>query len=175
MHLVALSGSLRAASTNTALVRAILGLLPTTDRGTLYDGLDDLPHFSPERDGDEPPTAVLRLRQLLATADSVLICTPEYAYGMPGSLKNALDWLVGSGELVGKPVAALSAGPGEDGGERAGASLVLTLTALSAQVVEAASFSVPFVRSKLGPAGTLTDLETEQRLRLAALRQAVAR
>lgn len=177
MHLFAISGSLRAASTNTALVRAMLHLLPASDTGTLYDGLDDLPHFSPERDGTQPPEAVARLRRYLDDADAVLICTPEYAYGMPGSLKNALDWLVGSGELMGKPVAALSAGPGEGGGARAQTALALTLRVMTAQVVEAASFPVPFIKTKLGPDGTLTDGATERQLReaLDALRETAAR
>jgi len=123
----------------------------------LYDGLGDLPHFSPER---EPPDAVKRLRARLGSADGVLICTPEYAYGIPGSLKNALDWLVFSGELWRKPVAALSASPSARGGEQAHAALVLTLSALEAQVVEAASLQIPFVTTKLNAEKEVSDPAT---------------
>ena len=75
---------------------------------TLYEGLTELPHFNPDRD-DVPDPAVTSLRAQLQAADGVLISTPEYAHGVPGSLKNLLDWVVGSGELVDKPVALLHA------------------------------------------------------------------
>ena len=111
MHILAISGSLQATGTITTLVRAIVALAPENMACTIYNGLADLPHFSPDRDGDDPPASVKNLRALLQEADGVLICTPEYAYGMPGSLKNALDWTVSSGEFVNKPVAALGASP----------------------------------------------------------------
>lgn len=119
MKIVAISGSLRAASSNTALVRAALASPPPGVETMLYDGLASLPHFSPELDGDAAPASVWNFRAQIASADGVLICTPEYAYGIPGSLKNALDWLVTSGELWRKPVAVLSASPSALGGEKA--------------------------------------------------------
>lgn len=79
----------------------------------------------------------------------MLIGTPEYAYGMPGVLKNALDWLVLSGELVNKPVATISASPSEFGGSKARAWLILTLTALAANIVEGGSLTIPFIGKKL--------------------------
>ena len=116
-----------------------------------------MPLFSPDLDGPTAPPlmAVAALRQQLAAADAVLLATPEYAYGMPGSLKNALDWLVSAGSFYGKPTGVLSASPSEQGGERARAGLLLTLTALGAAVVPAASFAVPFVRAKLDAQGTV--------------------
>ncbi len=175
MHIAAISGSLRASSSNTALVRAAMALAPDDITFTLYDGLDDLPHFSPERDGDNPPESVTRLRDFLRKADAILICTPEYAYGMPGSLKNLLDWTVSSAEFYNKPVAALSASPNHGGGERAQASLLLTLSALSANVPDGAKLSVPTVRTKLDVDGNVTDPATKEALRsvLDALAQAV--
>ena len=83
---------------------------------TLWDGLGELPHFRPDREGDEH---VASLRQAIATSDALLIATPEYAGGMPGVLKNALDWLVGSGELYGKPVVVVSAAPSAERGHHA--------------------------------------------------------
>jgi len=129
VRILAISGSLRASSTNTALVRAIAAMAPTGMDVTLYDGLGDLPHFSPDLDDEKSPAAVIQLRALLRAADGVLICTPEYAFGVPGSLKNALDWTVSSGDLNEKPVAAISASPLYSGGDKAHASLLLTLTA----------------------------------------------
>ena len=120
--------------------------------------LAELPIFVPDR---PPGPAVTALRARLAAADAVVICTPEYAYGMPGALKNALDWLVGSGELYRRPVAALSASPSERGGDRALASLRQTLQALGAVVPEAATFAVPFAR-QVTRGATLPDALADQ-------------
>lgn len=106
------------------------------------------------------------MRARLQAADGVVICTPEYAFGMPGSLKNALDWLVSSGELWRKPVVALSASPSATGGEKAHAALLLTLTALEAQIVQAGSLTVPFVRAKLDAEGNVSDTATVEALRM---------
>src|ERR1700753_4281292 len=103
MRILAISGSLRAISTNAALVRVIVGLAPEGMEITIYDGLGDLPHFNPDIDDGDGPSAVRDLRQQLQAADGILICTPEYAFGVPGVLKNALDWLVSTGDLSGKP------------------------------------------------------------------------
>jgi len=175
MKIVAISGSLRAASTNTALVRAAAALAPKGMEVTVYDGLGNLPHFSPELDGDNAPAAVQSLRGLTGGADGILICTPEYAFGMPGSLKNALDWLVTSGELWRKPVVALSASPSALGGEKAHAALLLTLSALEADVVADGSLRVPFVTTKVTKSGDVTDPATVLALKasLDALAQAV--
>ena len=175
MNIVAISGSLRAASTNTALVRAAVALAPEGMKVAVYNGLGDLPHFSPELDEEDAPAAVQSLRGMLGGADGVLICTPEYAFGMPGSLKNALDWLVTSGELWRKPVVTLSASPSALGGEKAHAALLLTLSALEAWIVADGSPCIPFVTTKVSKSGDVTDPATAQALRasLDALRRAV--
>ena len=114
MHVVAISGSLKQSSANTALVRALAAASP--EHVEVWDGLGDLPHFTPDDDGGGP---VASLRAAVTRADALFIATPEYAGGMPGSLKNALDWLVGTGELYGKPVAIASAAPSLERGENA--------------------------------------------------------
>src|SRR5438445_7359837 len=132
MKIVAICGSLRARSSNLALLKAAAKIAPEV---TIYDGLASLPHFNPDddEDGATPPPAVAELRTSLAAADGILISTPEYAHGLPGSLKNALDWLVSDGALVDKPVAILSASP--TGGQFAQASLVETLRTINWQVL----------------------------------------
>ncbi len=159
MHIVAISGSLRANSTNTKIIRAAAALLPEGTTLTVYEGLDSLPHFSPERDrdGETVSPAVAHLRALLQAADAVLICTPEYAFGIPGSLKNALDWTVSSGSLNTKPVAAIAASPLYSGGVNAHAALLLTLSALGAQVSDAGKLTIPAINAKLSTDGTITD------------------
>jgi NAD(P)H-dependent FMN reductase len=176
MNILAISGSLRPTSTISTFLRATIALAPAAMAFTTWDGLGDLPHFTPDLT-DEPIMTVADLREQLLAADGVLICTPEYAYSMPGSLKNALEWTVSSGEFVGKPVAAISASPYQTGGERALASLMLTLTAVSAEIAEGGSLSVPFVRTKMDAAGSITDGETVQTLRsvLDALARTITR
>jgi chromate reductase len=139
MHVVALSGSLQRASTNSVLVGAIAS---ATDDVGVWDELEDLPHFRPDLPGD---AHVDSLRLAVGTADAVLVATPEYAGGMPGALKNALDWLVGSGELYGKPVVIMSAAPAADRGHNARRWTAETVEMQGARVVD--SFTVPLTPS----------------------------
>ena len=115
VNVVAISGSLQRASSNSALLRAVAAAATNVDF-TLWDELGELPHFRRDRDGD---AHVDSLRRAVVHADAVLISTPEYAGGMPGALKNALDWLVGSGELYGKQVVIMSAAPSAERGQNA--------------------------------------------------------
>src|SRR5690349_783719 len=98
MRIFAISGSLRASSLNTAVLQAAVALAPPGVEIVLYDGLSRLPHFNPDVDGEIALAPVADWRTRLRAADGVLISSPEYAHGVPGSLKNALDWVVGSGE-----------------------------------------------------------------------------
>ena len=102
MGLLLISGSLRDGSTNTALLRTAQAIDPDTER---FDGMRDLPHFSPDDDGDDLPAAVRELRAATDRAAALLVCTPEYAGALPGAFKNLLEWLVGGGEAYRKPIA----------------------------------------------------------------------
>jgi chromate reductase, NAD(P)H dehydrogenase (quinone) len=111
MRLLAFSGSLRAVSINTALLEAARRLAPEGVEIVLYRGIADLPPFNPDFDRDPPPAAALALRAMIGASDGLLIAAPEYAHGLPGAFKNALDWLVGSTEFPGKPVMLINAAP----------------------------------------------------------------
>jgi chromate reductase, NAD(P)H dehydrogenase (quinone) len=173
--IVGISGSLREHSSNVALLRAAARVAPAGVRIAIYEGLGQLPHFNPDLDEERgtPPASVAELRQLLIAADAVLISSPEYAHGVPGVLKNMLDWLVSTGELVEKPVALLNASPA--GGSYAQASLLETLRTMNWNVVAEACRTEPFVRRKI--AGELTDEEALNVLAsaIAALVQAAIR
>src|SRR5689334_16807102 len=110
-RLLTVSGSLRAGSSNSTLLAAAARLAPADAVVNMYGELSSLPAFSPdlEEDPSAVPDAVARWRNALAEADAVLFSSPEYAHGIPGAFKNALDWVVGSGELVGKPIGVFSA------------------------------------------------------------------
>src|SRR5215213_1044561 len=139
MRILAISGSLRRVSSNTSLLGAAALLAPEGVEVIVYDGLGDLPHFNPDLEANEPP-AVTGLRAQVRAADGLLISSPEYAHGVPGSLKNALDWLVGGDEFIDKPVALLNATPPATWAQ---ASLAETVTVMSGRLVHEASIEVP--------------------------------
>jgi chromate reductase, NAD(P)H dehydrogenase (quinone) len=163
MRVLAISGSLRSQSSNTTLLRAAAMLAPEIE---IYDRIGDLPHFNPDLDGEgaAPPPAVKDLRDRVEAAAAVIICSPEYAHGVPGSLKNALDWLVSVTVLSDKPVALINASPRS---LFAQAQLAETLRTMAARVLADASVAVPLSGKKLDEAGMLADPEVATPLRAA--------
>lgn len=146
IEILAISGSLRAASTNTELLRACIQLSTEHVRVRIYDGLASLPHFNADLDTECPPPAVAEWRKEVAEADALLIASPEYARGVPGTLKNALDWLAGSTDVVAKPVALLNGSPR---GTRAQESLAVTLRTISANLVGEQPYLAPVLGKSL--------------------------
>jgi len=141
--LLAISGSLRHTSSNKTMLQAAAMLAPDNVAITLYDSIANLPHFNPDADTENPPPAVVDFRLHLQQADGVLICTPEYAHGVPGALKNALDWIVGSGELMNKPVALINPSMTSFHAQE---SLVETLTVMMAKVY---AVRIPLTSTKI--------------------------
>jgi chromate reductase, NAD(P)H dehydrogenase (quinone) len=139
VRVLAISGSLRAGSSNTALVGAAARVAPAGVQVSVCPALGDIPPFNPDLEG-RPVSPVRRFRAALDSCDAVLISSPEYAHGVSGVLKNALDWVVGSGELIDKPVALVNASARAT---LAHASLKDTLATMSARVVDDASIVVP--------------------------------
>lgn len=170
MEVLLLSGSTRSGSTNTAVLATVADLVPAGVTAVLYGGLAGLPAFNPDDDHDPLPAPVADLRRRLAAADAVLVCTPEYAGGLPGALKNLLDWTVGGTELTGMPVAwvnvASVAAP--TGGAGAHAGLGTVLGYVGAEVIDAACLRLPLTRSAVTADGTVTDPDVR-----AALARAV--
>jgi chromate reductase, NAD(P)H dehydrogenase (quinone) len=150
MKILALSGSLRAASANTALLEAMKRLAPADVAIVLYRDLRHLPAFNPDIENDPPPPAAA-LRAAVGVSDGIFIACPEYAHGLPGAFKNALDWLVGSTEFPGKPVALINAAPRAF---HAQASLREILNTMSAQLVAEAFVTVK-APSEVADVGTL--------------------
>ena len=157
--LLAISGSLRTNSSNNAVIRAAAALAADNADVIIYESMGTLPHFD---DSSTPAQPVIDLRNALRNADGILISSPEYAFGVPGVLKNLLDWTVSSGEFVGKPVALITAATG---GSNAHASLLLTLGAISAVIPEGGAIVLPFIRSKLNENGDVADMETKEKIK----------
>lgn len=163
-RILAVNGSTRARSTNGLFIQAITHLVGDRAQVVLYPSVADLPHFDPDLDVDPAPPAVAEFRQQLKEADAVLICTPEYAMGAPGSLKNALDWTVTSADLRQKPVMLVTASLS---GEKAHASLQGTLLVLEAVLRPGTTVLIPFARTKVSAEGTITDAGVQRELSAA--------
>ena len=153
MKVLAIPGSLRATSSNAALLRAAARVAPAEMEILLYEGLGALPHFSPDLDVEPLPEPVRDLRARIAAADTLFISSPEYAHGMPGVLKNALDWLVSALEALDKPVLLVSASPG--GAAHAHAQLCEVLRTMNLRLVDGGAHQ--FTRARIDARGDVTD------------------
>jgi chromate reductase, NAD(P)H dehydrogenase (quinone) len=141
VKLLGISGSLQARSANTALLEVARAVADSDVEIVVFDRLADVPALNP--DIDPAPAVVDTFRALVQSADGLIIATPEYAHGLPGSLKNLLDWMVGSGELYGKRVVIVSAAPAEERGKYARGDLERTLGAQGASVLASRTIAVP--------------------------------
>jgi len=173
-RLLLVSGSLRAGSTNTAVLRTVQATAPDDVATMLYDGLGALPHFNPDDDAEGAALhpAVAELRRRIAEADALLVSTPEYAGALPGSFKNLLDWTVGGGEIYGKPVAWLnvSSAAAPTGGRDAHDSLRKVLGYAGAEIAEAACLRIAVPRGSIRADGLVEDGEIREALAGAAAR-----
>jgi NAD(P)H-dependent FMN reductase len=169
MRILGIPGSLRVGSTNHALLSVIAHVAPGYEL-QMYDGVGGLPHFSPDAD-QHPPARVELLRTQIAAADALIVSAPEYAHGIPGSLKNALDWLVSSPVMMDKPTAVWSAGAGD--ATYVHPQLIEVLRTMSVRMIDAACMVVPRARQAFKD-GRLLDGELAARIEaaLAALSRA---
>lgn len=167
MRILGISGSLRAASYNTALLAAAAQLVPEGVELELYEGLDQLPPYSEDRDTDDPPAEVARLRAAIAAADAVLFATPEYNGAVPGQLKHAVDWASRphgpEAALWGKPVAAAGASITDYGAIWAQDQLRRSLGIAGARVLES-ELAIGGAQQLFDPDRNLTDPETRERI-----------
>ena len=124
------------------MLRAAARLAPAGVEVILFEGIADLPFFNPDLDGDDVPAPVDAMRALIGSVDGLLISSSEYARGVAGVLKNALDWLVGSHEFPDKPVALINTSPRAT---HALAALTLTLETMSARLATEACVTLPLL------------------------------
>ncbi|MER9236575.1 NAD(P)H-dependent oxidoreductase [Mesorhizobium sp. M0622] len=167
LNILAISGSLRAASTNSALVAALAQNAPPGCRVSVYDGLGRLPIFNPDDEGERTPPQASALIDAVTCADGVIISCPEYAHGVPGGLKNALDWLVSRDAAVGKPALLVHTSPRS---LFARAALVEIMRTMSFQLYEEAPLEIALLGRKPDDVGTIL-LEPANRL---AMRDALS-
>ena len=160
IKILGISGSLRANSSASAILNVVAGLVPDQVEFTIYNGLAEIPAFN---DSNEIPETVEAFIKLLSEADGVFFVIPEYAFGVPGALKNALDWTVSSSTAFpDKPVALITAATG---GDKAHAAFLLTLKAMNSTIPEGATLLLSFIRSKLNEKNEVKDSATLDQIR----------
>jgi chromate reductase, NAD(P)H dehydrogenase (quinone) len=171
VKVLAISGSLRAASINSALLRAAARLAPPQVEVRIFRGPGALPLFNPDLEA-QLPSQVAAFHAEVAASDALLIASPEYAHGVTGTIKNALDWLVSFEPFIAKPVAVLNASPRA---RHADGALRETLKTIAAVIVEEASISIPLLGAHLGEDGMVENAAVARAIRgaLLALHDAV--
>lgn len=152
--LLAISGSLRAISYNSAALRAARDVAPSGVMIDLYEEMARLPHFNPDLEVDPLPQEVVRLRQRVGSASGLVLACPEYAHGIPGAFKNLLDWLVGGPEFVEKPVMLINCSPRASEAQMA---LRNVITTMNGKLVDACCISLPLLGSGFDTGQILAD------------------
>ncbi|MGH1539666.1 MAG: NADPH-dependent FMN reductase [Arenicella sp.] len=160
IRLLAISGSLRKQSYNTALIHALSELAPEEILIDRYQELSKLPLYNPDLEDSNIPE-IIKLKKKVAQSDGLIIASPEYAHGITGALKNALDWLVSGEEFVYKPITLFNTSPRAS---HAQAALRDVLSTMSGNIIENASISVPLLGSQLNAAGIVSHPEISQAL-----------
>jgi len=160
-RILCLSGSLRRSSYNTALIQALPFLAPDEFDMIVDTSLGTLPLFNPDHEEDDI-ASVRELKNLVRISDGLIIASPEYAHGISGVLKNALDWLVSTVDFPGMPVALLNASPRAT---HAQAALREVINTMSGDIVEDASISIPLLGSNLDSTGITNSGEISNKIR----------
>jgi len=135
VRILGISGSLQAASANLSLLQTAQELVPEGVELLLFDGIRDLPLFNPDLEAAGVPPSVETWRRAIADSDALLIASPEYGYSLPGALKNAIDWVIGSGELERKLIAVTASTTSPERGVRGLQALLVTLAAVKARII----------------------------------------
>ena len=155
--ILAICGSTRQHSVNSHILHHIANQYADKAVFTLYEAIDQLPHFNPDLDTDPLPDSVIHFRQLIAAADGVLICTPEYVFSLPGSFKNAIEWTVSTTLFTNKPAALITA---SSSGQKAHEALHLVMKTVGVQLGEKGSLLISAPKTKLTIDGQVTDTAT---------------
>lgn len=161
-NILAICGSTRKESSNLHLIKFIANLFKEEFHFSLFNELKSIPPFDPDDDIDPAPIKISEFRKRIKEADGVLICTPEYAMGVPGTLKNAIDWTVSSAEFSKKPTILITA---SSVGEKGHAALLETLRIIECTIPEELQLLIPYIKTKINPEGVVTHEQTIEKLR----------
>lgn len=161
-RILAIIGSTRTNSSNLKLIKKLEELTTEIFEITFFEGLSELPHFNPDLDNENPPSQIVEFRQQIADSDGVIICTPEYVFSLPGSLKNAIEWCVSTTILSQKTVGLITASAS---GEKGHEELKLVMKTLETRFTEETALLIKGIKGKFDNEGNLTDTKTIDRLK----------
>jgi NAD(P)H-dependent FMN reductase len=157
----AISGSTRSNSSNLKILKQIAELSKDLFELKIFEGLAEIPHFNPDLDTENPPQQVTNFRNEIQKADGVIICTPEYVFSLPGSLKNALEWCVSTTIFSKKKVGLITASAS---GEKGHEELLLIMKTIEANFNEETSLLIQGARGKVNTEGTIVDRQTLEQI-----------
>jgi len=161
IKILAISGSTRSNSSNFKILKYISNCLKPNFEIEIFEDLESLPHFNPDLDTDNPPQEIISFRNKIRDADGVIICTPEYVFSLPGSLKNALEWCVSTTIFSNKNTGLITASAsGEMGHEQ----LLLVMKTLEAKFDDATQLLIQGVRGKVNAEGEIVSDQTVKAL-----------
>jgi len=158
-NILAISGSTRNNSTNHKILKFLASRFSNVLRVEIFDGVDKLPHFSSEINDESLPVEVYNFREKIEKADGILICTPEYIFSLPGSLKNAIEWNVSTTLFTKKPVAIIVASAS---GEKAFESLTLIMETIEANIPIESRLLIQGAKGKINAESGIIDKKTLQ-------------
>ncbi|MET3026663.1 NAD(P)H-dependent oxidoreductase [Flavobacterium sp. UW10123] len=161
IKILAISGSTRSNSSNFKILKYISNYLKPEFEVDFFEDLEHLPHFNPDLDTDTPPQEINSFRNKIINADGVIICTPEYVFSLPGSLKNALEWCVSTTIFSNKKTGLITASAsGEMGHEQ----LMLVMKTLEAKFDDTTQLLIQGVRGKVNAEGEIVSEQTANAL-----------
>ncbi len=163
IKIFAITGSTRKNSSNFKILKFISEKINNRFEIEIFEDLEAIPHFNPDLDNEFPPEKVISLRSKIVQADGILICTPEYVFSLPGSLKNALEWCISTTIFSNKKVGLITASAS---GEMAHEQLLLIMKTLEAKFVNDSQLLIQGVRGKIDETGKIVNLQTLEELEL---------
>lgn len=159
--ILVISGSTRKNSSNKSILKFIVDKFSNLLDFEIFEGVDKLPYFNPDLDNENLPQPVKKFRTQIGSADGIIICTPEYVFSLPGSLKNAIEWNVSSTLFSNKPVAIIVA---SSSGEKAFESLELIMETLESKIEDKCKLLIKGPKTKMSNGGIITDKQTIEEL-----------
>ena len=159
--ILAICGSTRTESVNLHILQRIAEIYEQEMDISIFTAIDQLPHFNPDLDTDTPPQTVIDFRKKIAASDGILICTPEYVFSLPGSFKNAIEWLVSTTLLTDKPAALITA---SSSGQKAHEALNLVMRTVGVKLTEKSSLLISAPKTKLTADGQISDDNTREQI-----------
>lgn len=154
--ILVIAGSLKQNSSNLAILKHISQLLPTNYEVKFYGGLAELPHFSPDLDNEKVPSQVIDLRNEIQISDGIIICTPEYVFSIPSTLKNLIEWCVSTTVFSEKPVALITASAS---GEKGHEELKLLMKTIYTKFNDETTLLIQGIKAKVNSEGKVIEAE----------------